>query len=77
MARYFFNIRDGQHFETDPVGEDLKDLEEARLEAFDRSRDLLSNADLVGDDYAATQIIEITNCEGVVLLKVPIREAAT
>jgi uncharacterized protein DUF6894 len=74
MARFFLNIHDGSGFAEDPEGQDLADLDAARLQAIDGVRSLLSEEarhgrlDLFGS-------IEITDSNGATLLVVPFREA--
>lgn len=77
MPKYFFNIRDGQHYEKDEVGEELLDASTLRDEAIIIAMDLMANADLTGDDYASTQVIEITDEVGKILLKVAVGEAVS
>ena len=49
MARYFFDIHDGDHFMPDDIGLELRDLEAAKAEA------KKALPDIVKDDMSRTE----------------------
>jgi hypothetical protein len=55
-------------------GSDLADLEQARLEALDDARALMSDAIRLGQDISSRRV-EICNEAGDILLKVPFADA--
>jgi len=73
MARYYLHIRNGGYSE-DLEGQELPDLDAARLAAIDGVRSLLSEEARQGQlDLSGS--IEIADGDGKVLLVVPFREA--
>jgi hypothetical protein len=74
MPRFYFNViaQDGKR--RDFEGSDLADLEQARLEALDDARALMSDAIRLGQDISSRRV-EICNEAGDILLKVPFADA--
>ena len=72
MPRYYFNIREGNHVAVDEEGMDLPGMEAALREAELSGREII--ADMVRDERPLDgQAIEITNQEGAVLKRVPLK----
>jgi hypothetical protein len=74
MARFFLHIRNGEGFSEDPEGQDLADLGEARRQAIDGIRSLLSEEARQGQ-FNLSGAIEIAEGDGNILLIVPFSEA--
>lgn len=72
MAKYFFNIREGEHLTLDEEGMELPTLDAAIREAEVSGRELL--ADMVRDEQPLDgQAIEITNTDGTILRRVRLK----
>lgn len=72
MPRYYFHINASDGLIRDPDGTDLPDLDAARLEAEKSARHLL--ADLLRQGGVLDgQVFEITDDDGVILERVPLR----
>jgi hypothetical protein len=63
MPRFFFNIREGADFSRDLEGEELPDVEAARREAINSSREMLGERMLHGGSLNHRQI-EIADATG-------------
>lgn len=72
--RYYFNVISASGALNDDEGTELQSLEEARLEALEDARFLMSAAVLEGRDIS-NRHIEICNEARDVLLAVPFRDA--
>ena len=74
MTRYFFHVRDEDgDISRDREGQDLPDLEAARIEAISTNREMLGERLLHGGSLNHRQI-EIADESGVVLLKIDARD---
>jgi hypothetical protein len=74
MARFYLHIRNGGGYAEDFEGQDLPDLDAARLAAIDGVRSVLSEEARQGElDLCGS--IEIADGDGNILLVVPFREA--
>ena len=73
MAQFFFNFRDGKHFEPDDVGLELPDLNAAYLEAFETAKEMWIEAIRSMRDPRRQQF-EISDAQGNTLLIVPFKE---
>jgi hypothetical protein len=73
MPRFFFNTI-GSDIVVDPEGAELRSLAEARIEALEDARALMSQAILQGHDISGRRV-EICNEAGQVLLVVPFADA--
>ena len=62
MARYFFNIRDGQNIK-DTVGTELPDLESVRTEALEATTEIVKGRLLANTD-AASWVVQVTDDAG-------------
>ncbi|MBM6595382.1 DUF6894 family protein [Microvirga pudoricolor] len=68
MPRFYFHIRNGDAFEdTDPDGEDLFDLEDARAEALQVARDFCEDWPRANPGLA----VEVVDEAGRTVLTVP------
>ncbi|MBY3348471.1 DUF6894 family protein [Rhizobium laguerreae] len=74
MPRYYFNIIAGDGFRQDLEGTELPSLEDAKAEAIEDARALMSGAILLGQDISSRRL-EICNEAGDVLLTVLFKEA--
>ncbi|WP_260687563.1 DUF6894 family protein [Rhizobium laguerreae] len=74
MPRYYFNIIAGDGIREDLEGTELPSLEDARLEAIEDARALMSDAILLGQDISSRRL-EICNEAGDVLLTVLFKNA--
>jgi len=74
MTRYFFHVRDEDgDVCCDQEGQDLPDLEAARIEAISTNREMLGERLLHGGSLNHRQI-EITDESGQILLKIDARD---
>ncbi|MBB4481369.1 DUF6894 family protein [Rhizobium etli] len=73
MPRFYFNVISGAATVADLEGTELVSLEDARLEAVQDARALMSQAVLSGRDISGRKI-HICDEEGAVLLVVPFIE---
>ncbi|MFN7024645.1 MAG: DUF6894 family protein [Pseudorhizobium sp.] len=76
QMRYYFNLPSAAGTVHDYEGTELSTLEDARREAIEDARVLMSTAMLEGRDISARSI-EICNRDGEVLLTVAFRDAIT
>jgi hypothetical protein len=74
MPRFFFNIVSERGLVEDLEGTELDDLEQARREAIEDARLLMSQSILMGDDVSSRSI-HIVGEGGTVLLALPFTEA--
>ncbi|MBY3266868.1 hypothetical protein HFO15_35515 [Rhizobium laguerreae] len=74
MPRYYFNIIAGDGFRQDFEGTELPSLEDAKAEAIEDARALMSDAILLGQDISSRRL-EICNEAGDVLLTVLFKDA--
>ncbi|MBY3369236.1 DUF6894 family protein [Rhizobium laguerreae] len=74
MPRYYFNIIAGDGFRQALEGTELPSLEDAKAEAIEDARALMSGAILLGQDISSRRL-EICNEAGDVLLTVLFKEA--
>ncbi|WP_261322830.1 DUF6894 family protein [Rhizobium leguminosarum] len=74
MPRYYFNIIAGDGFRQDLEGTELPSLEDAKAEAIEDARALMSDAILLGQDISSRRL-EICNEAGDVLLTVLFKDA--
>ncbi|MBY3088368.1 hypothetical protein HFO63_27845 [Rhizobium laguerreae] len=74
MPRYYFNIIAGDGFRQDLEGTELPSLEDAKAEAIEDARALMSGAILLGQDISSRRL-EICNEAGDVLLTVLFKDA--
>lgn len=72
MPTYYFHLRNGDHFDRDPEGTEFASLDAAIEEALQAARELVALR-LLKDETIDGQIFEITNEQGEVLDKVPLR----
>lgn len=73
MARYFFNVVDGTRIDDDE-GQNLADLDAARLTAIHSARRIMGH-EIWSGRLPLNEVIEITDPTGRVLLIVPFKEA--
>jgi hypothetical protein len=76
MPRYYFNIVTRNSVREDFEGSELSSLEQARSEAIEDARALMSDAILLGQDISSRRL-EICDEEGDVLLIVAFADAIT
>jgi hypothetical protein len=76
LARYFFNHRDAQHFYLDKEGACFETLAEARYEARQSAREMISHTLLTDDIVRWESAIEIADEHGQVIQVVSYLEAA-
>ena len=62
VARYFFNIRDGQNIK-DTVGTELPDLESVRTEALEATTEIIKGRLLANTD-TASWVVQVTDDAG-------------
>ncbi|MGZ2384704.1 DUF6894 family protein [Rhizobium brockwellii] len=74
MPRYYFSIIAGDGIREDLEGTELPSLEDARLEAIEDARTLMSDAILLGQDISSRRL-EICDEGGYVLLTVLFKDA--
>lgn len=74
MPKYYFHVRDGAEISRDEEGQILQNLEEARREAFNSAREMMSERLLHGGSPARKQI-EIADETGHVVDVISVREA--
>ncbi len=74
MPLFYFNIIAGDGIREDLEGTELPSLENARLEAIEDARTLMSDAILLGQDISSRRL-EICNEAGDVLLTLPFKDA--
>jgi hypothetical protein len=74
MARYYFNIRDGNELAPDPEGAEFDTLQKARDEALRSARELLSQRVIRGE-IVDGQAFELTSESGEVIDIVKFRDA--
>ena len=72
MPRYYFHISASDGLIRDPDGTVLADLDAARREAENSARDLLADL-LRRGEVPDGQVFEITDGDGLVLERVPLR----
>lgn len=76
MARYFFRVRVGDRIlPDDSDGVEFESLEQARVEAIQSAREILSNAALSGKAGSLDTQIEVTDEAGTIVLTMPIGRA--
>lgn len=73
MPRFYFSVVSGADTVVDPEGSELATLEDARLEAVQDARALMSQAVLAGRDISGRKM-HICDEEGNVLLTLPFSE---
>jgi hypothetical protein len=74
MPRYFFHIKDGDELTADYEGGDYSDLEEARHEAIEAAREIMSWA--VRDGKRPNgQTFVISDEAGIIRLEFPFKDA--
>lgn len=73
MPRFFFNVVSGAGMVIDPEGSVLATIDDARREAVQDARALMSQAVLSGNDISARKI-HICDEQGALLLIVPFTE---
>lgn len=76
LTRYFFHYRDAHHFYLDPEGACYETLEEARLEARQSVRELISHTLLTDETVRWESTIEIVDEQGQIVYVVSYLEAA-
>ena len=76
MARYFFNVRNGQGLTPDEEGRELADVEAARAAALADARSMLS-AEVMDGRLDLGGRIEIEDADHVRVLTVDFREAVS
>jgi hypothetical protein len=74
MPRFFFHHRTKEKYIKDPEGQDLPTLEDARLEAIESARELMSEEVLNGSPPDGSQF-DISDEQGNVLAIVPFQSA--
>ena len=74
MPRYYFNVIAADGIHEDFEGSELPGLEQARAEAVEDARLLMSDAIMRGEDIASRRI-EICSDDGELLFTLPFREA--
>jgi hypothetical protein len=76
MARYFFQVRDGDKLPpNDEDGEELPNLKAVRLRAIESARQILSEAALSGTAGGLNQQIEVVTKSGRTVLTMPVGHA--
>jgi hypothetical protein len=73
MPRYYFHVREGQHFFRDEEGQELADSEVARREAINSTREIVGEKVLHGGSLDS-RTIEIADETGKVVETVTTRE---
>ncbi|EJZ18681.1 hypothetical protein NE852_28325 (plasmid) [Rhizobium sp. Pop5] len=73
MPRFYFNVVSGADTVVDPEGSELATLEDARREAVQDARALMSQAILAGRDISGREM-HICDEDGNVLLTLPFSE---
>lgn len=74
MPRYYFHVAGTTSYVLDNEGTELASLADARCEAVEDARTLMSNAILNGRDISGRSI-EICDDSGAVLLRLPLSDA--
>jgi hypothetical protein len=74
MPHFYLHIRNGGGYDEDPEGQELPDLDAARLAAIDGVRSVLSE-ELRQGQVDLNGAIEIADDDGNILLIVPFRDA--
>ena len=73
MPRYYFNVIAGDGAHKDLEGSDLLGLDQARAEAIEDARSLMSDAIIRGEDISSRRL-EICDDDGEVLFTVPFKD---
>jgi hypothetical protein len=69
MARYFFDIHDGDHFTPDDIGLELRDLEAAKAEAKKALPDIVKDEMPDGDWRDFAVIVKDESGQGLVRVR--------
>jgi hypothetical protein len=75
MPQNFLHLRNGTDHTLDPEGKDYANLDEARHEAIESARELVSQSALSGKALQLGSAFEITDDAGIVVTTVCFRDA--